>query len=247
MSKVLVFALLFHVFAFVRSQGNDTTAPAIIFANSSASVVTVREGATAVFECYAGGNPAPNISWHSSLGNYLPTHENFHEGSVYKIEHVRREAQLNGFVCTAENGIGEKAVRKFALRVSFKPDAYVLKGLVHEAIGYDVYFYCFVLAYPWPKVVWMKNGEPIANDSHITVTESRTGAFYTTLTIDIKKVEEKHFGTYVCKGENELGSGAVEMNLRKVDKHECPPVCPDPPIILNAPESKSSTLDSGES
>lgn len=114
----------------------------IIFDNSTRSLVVV-EGQKVKLECYAGGHPAPTISWRRDNNALLPTGGAIYRGSVLPIDSVHKDHR-GTYYCVAENGVGHGARRNIAVEVQFAPVVTATRKRVGQALQYDMDLECKV-------------------------------------------------------------------------------------------------------
>ena len=78
-------------------------------------------------------------------------------------------------------------------------------------------FNCTADGIPQPIIVWIKNGQVLLNTSRVTIVSSpESNGFHTnyipiTSVITVKDLRGKDNGSYSCRGDNTVKTGAVLM------------------------------------
>ncbi|XP_044017946.1 lachesin isoform X2 [Aphidius gifuensis] len=185
--------------------------PPFISDNSTRSTV-VSEGQPVTLECYAGGFPQPKISWRRENNAILPTGGSTYKGNVLKIPSVKKEDR-GTYYCVAENGVGRGARRNINVEVEFSPVITAPRPRLGQALQYDMDLECHVEAYPPPAIIWLKDGQQLANNQHQRISHFATADEYTDTTIRIITIEKRQYGDYVCRAENKLGTDETKVEL----------------------------------
>ncbi|XP_058800796.1 lachesin-like [Phymastichus coffea] len=197
--------------------------PPIISDNSTRAVV-VNEHQSVQLECYAGGFPAPRISWRRENNAILPTGGSIYRGNTLKIASVKKEDR-GTYYCVAENGVGRGARRNINLEVEFAPVISVPRPRLGQALQYDMDLECHVVAYPPPAITWHKDEVQLSNNQHYSISHFATADEYTDTTLRVITIEKKQYGQYVCKAANKLGSAQETVELFETIIPVCPPAC----------------------
>ena len=70
--------------------------------------------------------------------------------------------------------------------------------------GYTTHLRCPVDSYPAAQIRWMKPGTSFANED-ISVVKSA---------LEIKRIQEKHEGVYLCQAKNMFGSTFTALSVK---------------------------------
>ncbi|XP_014209726.1 lachesin isoform X2 [Copidosoma floridanum] len=188
--------------------------PPIINDNSTRSVIA-SEGESVQLECYAGGYPAPRISWRRENNAILPSGGSIYRGNILKISSVLKEYR-GTYYCVAENGVGRGARRNINLEIEFAPVITAPRPRLGQALQYDMDLECHVEAYPPPAITWLKDGYQLSNNQHYSISHFATADEYTDTTLKVITIEKKQYGKYMCKAANKLGTAETEVELFEV-------------------------------
>ncbi|XP_049288619.1 platelet-derived growth factor receptor alpha-like isoform X2 [Anopheles funestus] len=114
---------------------------------------------------------------------------NDHEGTIYC--HVR--TQLNSV-----------ETRAFHMEVLDPIAPMLVSGKINQSLSVDLHdplkLECDVVGTPDPKIVWLKDGEPVQPDE----SSNRVQLTKTTLIFEYLKMED--LGTFECRAENKMGT-----------------------------------------
>lgn len=116
--------------------------PPIIFDNSTRAVVTI-EGLSVMLACYAGGHPAPTISWRRENNMILPNGHAVYRGNKLHIDSVHKDHH-GIYYCVAENGVGRGQRRNIDVEVQFAPIVNATRKRVGQALQQDMDLECKV-------------------------------------------------------------------------------------------------------
>lgn len=197
--------------------------PPIIFDNSTRSVV-VSEGEAVKLECYAGGYPAPTVSWRRENYAVLPTGGSQYRGNILTIPTVSKDDR-GTYYCVAENGVGKGKRRNIAVEVEFSPVITVPRPRLGQALQYDMDLECHVVAYPPPAITWWKDDVQLSNNQHYSISHFATADEFTDTTLRILTVEKRQYGKYYCRAANKLGNDEASVELFETVIPICPPAC----------------------
>ncbi|MEE6496324.1 hypothetical protein FKM82_002300 [Ascaphus truei] len=129
--------------------------------------VTLLVNESLVLECAVSGNPAPSISWQKD-GHYITEEMGYtfiSSGRSLQIQNAQL-SDTGRYVCIVENlaGSGQKS---FNLNVHVPP---VVIGSNSENItvveNNFISLSCEVTGFPPPAISWLKDGNPISQNSH---------------------------------------------------------------------------------
>ncbi|XP_015730842.1 contactin-6 isoform X5 [Coturnix japonica] len=164
------------------------------------------KGSSVKLECFALGNPVPNISWRRSDGNSL-TKKIKHDKNkgVLEIPDVQQEDE-GSYECIAENIRGRNIARGQLL-------VYALpewdKKIENAFLSlYDSLFWeCKAKGKPTPSYSWLKNGQPLKSEERIQVENG-------TLIIPVLNMSDS--GLYQCVAENKYDTIYASAELRVI-------------------------------
>ncbi|XP_072203185.1 contactin-6 isoform X4 [Excalfactoria chinensis] len=164
------------------------------------------KGSSVKLECFALGNPVPNISWRRSDGNSL-TKKIKHDKNkgVLEIPDVQQEDE-GSYECIAENIRGRNIARGQLL-------VYALpewdKKIENAFLSlYDSLFWeCKAKGKPTPSYSWLKNGQPLMSEERIQVENG---------TLIIPTLNMSDSGLYQCVAENKYDTIYASAELRVI-------------------------------
>lgn len=181
-------------------------------------------GESIQLECYAFGYPQPSIIWRRENNDLLPTGGSLYKGNILIIHNITK-ADRGTYYCIADNNVGSGARRNVVVEVEFPPTVHVERTVYEQAIGYDVNIQCHVESYPAPMIRWLKDGVEIQDSSNYQISITTTSHDYTDSVLRIKRIEQRHFGQYVCYATNKLASSQQAIMLTESATPVCPPAC----------------------
>ncbi|KAK2914635.1 hypothetical protein Q8A73_005229 [Channa argus] len=146
-------------------------------------------------ECFALGNPVPEISWRRTSGVPFPSKvkmKNSH--AVLEIPNFQQE-DAGTYECMAENRRGKNAVRG---RISFHAKPHWLQTMTDTALSIEenLFWECKASGKPKPSFSWLKNGEQVTAEGRVQI---ENGA----LSIAVLNLSDS--GIYQCVAENKHG------------------------------------------
>lgn len=197
--------------------------PPVISDNSTRSVIT-SAGASISLQCYATGYPMPQISWRRENNDLLPTGGALYRGNILIIHNITKNDR-GTYYCIADNSVGKGARRNVGVEVEFAPQVTVGRQHYSQALHYDADLHCHVESFPYPSIIWLKDGYELKDSQHYRISIFSTSHEFTDTVLRIQRTEKKHFGKYVCKALNKLGSDQKEIELRESANVICPPAC----------------------
>ncbi|XP_067011559.2 interference hedgehog isoform X2 [Anabrus simplex] len=185
----------------VRQQG-PTVAP--YFLSLPRTNYTVRTGSNVTLECSAVGNPVPTTTWEKYGGQLLPERSTMVPGGLHLSGTSR--ADEGTYVCTLNNGVGQKLRHIIALHLQ-EPPVVIMKSPPDEVVleGGEVILECQVKGSPTPQLMWVFNGEAVQDDDHIHASGGK---------LHIKQLEKRHAGIFQCFATNSLGTASGSSMLR---------------------------------
>nr|XP_014707438.1 contactin-3 isoform X4 [Equus asinus] len=164
------------------------------------------KGSTVKLECFALGNPIPQINWRRSDG--LPFSSKIKSrkfNGVLEIPNFQQE-DAGSYECLAENSRG-KNVARGRLTYYAKPQWVQLIKDVEIAVEDNLYWECRASGKPKPSYRWLKNGEALVLEERIQI---ENGA----LTISNLNVTDS--GMFQCIAENKHGLVYSSAELKVV-------------------------------
>ncbi|XP_019734867.1 contactin-4 [Hippocampus comes] len=146
-------------------------------------------------ECFALGNPVPEISWRRTSGVPFPSKvKTKNSNAVLEIPNFQQE-DAGTYECIAENRRGKNAARG---RISFhaKPHWFQTMADTVLSIHQKLFWECKATGKPKPSYSWLKNGEHVIAQGRIQI---ENGA------LSIPTLNLSDSGMYQCVAENKHG------------------------------------------
>ncbi|XP_014834294.1 PREDICTED: contactin-3-like [Poecilia mexicana] len=147
-------------------------------------------------ECFALGNPVPEISWRRTSGVPFPSKVKMkNSNAVLEIPNFQQE-DAGMYECIAENRRGKNAARG---RISYHAKPQWLQTITDTArsIEENLFWECKANGKPKPSYSWLKNGEQMVAEARV---EIENGA------LSITALNLSDSGMYQCVAENKHGS-----------------------------------------
>uniref|UniRef100_A0A8C5URH4 Contactin 3 n=1 Tax=Microcebus murinus TaxID=30608 RepID=A0A8C5URH4_MICMU len=164
------------------------------------------KGSTVKLECFALGNPIPQINWRRSDGLPFPNKIKLKKfNGVLEIPNFQQE-DAGSYECIAENSRG-KNVARGRLTYYAKPHWVQLIKDMEIAVEDNLYWECRASGKPKPSYRWLKNGEALVLEERIQI---ENGA----LTISNLSVSDS--GMFQCIAENKHGLVYSSAELKVV-------------------------------
>ncbi|KAM3877572.1 contactin-3 [Diretmus argenteus] len=157
--------------------------------------VPAAKGSLVKLECFALGNPVPEISWRRTSGVPFPSKvKTKNSNAVLEIPNFQQE-DAGTYECVAENSRGKNVARG---RVSFHAKPHWLQTMTDTAMSIDdnLFWECKANGKPKPSYSWLKDGENILPESRMRI---ENGA------LSIAVLEHSDAGLYQCVAENKHG------------------------------------------
>ncbi|XP_075997580.1 contactin-3 [Genypterus blacodes] len=157
--------------------------------------VPAAKGSVVKLECFALGNPVPEISWRRTSGVPFPTKVKMkNSNAVLEIPNFQQE-DSGTYECIAENRRGKNAARG---RISFHAKPHWLQTITDTSLSIEenVFWECKANGKPKPSYSWLKNGEHVMAESRIQI---ENGA------LSIAALNLSDAGMYQCVAENKHG------------------------------------------
>uniref|UniRef100_A0AAY4BKN4 Contactin 3a, tandem duplicate 2 n=1 Tax=Denticeps clupeoides TaxID=299321 RepID=A0AAY4BKN4_9TELE len=150
--------------------------------------VPAAKGSIVTLECFALGNPVPQITWRRANGTPFPSKVKMKNSNVVLEIPSFQQEDAGGYDCLAENKMG-KNVARGRLLFHAKPQWIQTMRDSALAINERLFWECKANGKPKPSYSWLKNGEV-----HI-----ENGA------LSIAAVNLSDAGMYQCVAENKHG------------------------------------------
>ncbi|XP_062056190.1 contactin-3 isoform X1 [Lepus europaeus] len=164
------------------------------------------KGSTVKLECFALGNPVPQINWRRSDGLPFSSKIKLRKfNGVLEIPNFQQE-DTGSYECIAENSRG-KNVARGRLTYYAKPHWVQLIRDVEIAVEDSLHWECRASGKPKPSYRWLKNGEALVLEERIQI---ENGA----LTISNLNVTDS--GMFQCIAENKHGLVYSSAELKVV-------------------------------
>ncbi|KAM9859038.1 contactin-3 [Aulostomus maculatus] len=158
------------------------------------SVPAAKESVVKV-ECFALGNPVPEISWRRTSGVPFPSKVKMkNSNAILEIPNFQQE-DAGTYECMAENRRGKNAVRG---RISFHAKPHWFQTMADTALSIEenLFWECKANGKPKPSYSWLKNGEQVIAEGRIQI---ENGA------LSIAALNLSDSGMYQCVAENKHG------------------------------------------
>ncbi|KAK5934560.1 hypothetical protein CgunFtcFv8_014950 [Champsocephalus gunnari] len=146
-------------------------------------------------ECFALGNPVPEISWRRTSGIPFPSKVKMkNSNAVLEIPNLQQE-DAGTYECMAENRRGKNAARG---RISFHAKPHWLQTMTDTALSIEenLFWECKANGKPKPSYSWLKNGEQVMAEGRVQI---ENGA------LSIAALNLSDSGMYQCVAENKHG------------------------------------------
>ncbi|XP_056129297.1 contactin-3 [Lampris incognitus] len=153
------------------------------------------KGSVVKLECFALGNPVPEISWSRTSGVPFPSKVKMRKSNaVLEIPNFQQE-DTGTYECVAENSRGKNAARG---RISFHAKPHWLQTITDKALSIEenLFWECKANGKPKPSYSWLKNGESLMSEGRI---QMENGA------LSIAALNLSDAGMYQCVAENKHG------------------------------------------
>ncbi|XP_037656379.1 contactin-3 [Choloepus didactylus] len=153
------------------------------------------KGSTVKLECFALGNPVPQINWRRSDGLPFSSKLKLRKfNGMLEIPNFQQE-DAGSYECIAENSRG-KNIARGRLTYFAKPHWVQIIKDVEIAVEDNLYWECRASGKPKPSYRWLKNGEALVLEERVQI---ENGA----LTIASLNVTDS--GMFQCIAENKHG------------------------------------------
>ncbi|XP_056589801.1 contactin-3 [Triplophysa dalaica] len=158
-------------------------------------MVPAAKGSIVTLECFALGNPVPQITWRRANGVPFPSKVKMKNSNVVLEIPSFQQEDAGGYECVAENKMGKNTVQG---RLSFHAKPQWVQTMRDSALSIEerLFWECKANGKPKPSYSWLKNGEPLVVEDRIHIDN---GA------LAISSVNLSDGGIYQCVAENKHG------------------------------------------
>uniref|UniRef100_A0A673J2A6 Contactin-3-like n=1 Tax=Sinocyclocheilus rhinocerous TaxID=307959 RepID=A0A673J2A6_9TELE len=158
-------------------------------------MVPAAKGSVVTLECFALGNPVPEITWRRANGVPFPSKVKMKNSNVVLEIPSFQQEDAGGYECVAENKMGKNMVQG---RLSFHAKPQWVQTMRDNALSIEerLFWECKANGKPKPSYSWLKNGELLAAEDRIQI---ENGA------LTISSVNLSDAGMYQCVAENKHG------------------------------------------
>nr|XP_047927482.1 contactin-3 isoform X2 [Anser cygnoides] len=164
------------------------------------------KGSTVKLECFALGNPVPQINWRRTDGLPFPSKIKLRKSNgVIEIPNFQQE-DAGLYECITENSRG-KNIARGRLTYYAKPHWIQTIKDTEVAVEDTLYWDCRASGKPKPSYRWLKNGEQLSIEGRIQI---ENGA------LTISNLNLTDSGRYQCIAENKHGVIYSSAELRVV-------------------------------
>uniref|UniRef100_A0A674NNF8 Contactin-3-like n=1 Tax=Takifugu rubripes TaxID=31033 RepID=A0A674NNF8_TAKRU len=160
--------------------------------------VSAARGSTVTLECFALGNPVPEITWKRANGVPFPSKVKMkYSNAVLEIPSFQQD-DTGGYECVAENRMGKNtATGRLCVSVpSAKPQWIQAVKDAALAIEERLHWECRANGKPKPSYTWLKNGQQLLSGDRITVVDG---------VLSVSALALSDAGMYQCVAENKHG------------------------------------------
>ncbi|XP_049682850.1 contactin-3-like isoform X3 [Accipiter gentilis] len=164
------------------------------------------KGSTVKLECFALGNPVPQINWRRTDGLPFPSKIKLRKSNgMIEIPNFQQE-DAGLYECITENSRG-KNIARGRLTYYAKPHWIQMIKDTEAAVEDTLYWDCRASGKPKPSYRWLKNGDQLSIEGRIQI---ENGA------LTISNLNLTDSGRYQCIAENKHGVISSSADLRVV-------------------------------
>ena len=163
------------------------------------------EGDDVTFSCMTNSSTEPVITW-SRLNDELPEGNLESGNSKLYLKNVPRNYS-GTYVCSAENGFGQKTKETIKLDVEYPPEIKIRNSLITEKENNPLELECVIDAKPEAVVTWFKNANKLSEND---VIFNQHGDKHT---ISIQSLSSNDYGNYSCQAQNSRGEAGEHINV----------------------------------
>uniref|UniRef100_A0A4W6C5Q8 Contactin 3a, tandem duplicate 2 n=1 Tax=Lates calcarifer TaxID=8187 RepID=A0A4W6C5Q8_LATCA len=157
--------------------------------------VPAAKGSTVTLECFALGNPVPEITWKRANGVPFPSKVKMkYSNAVLEIPSFQQD-DTGGYECVAENKMGKNTA---AGRLAFYAKPQWIQTMKDTALAIEerLHWECRANGRPRPSYTWLKNGQQLLSEDRIHVEDG-------VLSVSVLTLSDA--GMYQCVAENKHG------------------------------------------
>uniref|UniRef100_A0AAX7UNH7 Contactin 3a, tandem duplicate 2 n=1 Tax=Astatotilapia calliptera TaxID=8154 RepID=A0AAX7UNH7_ASTCA len=157
--------------------------------------VPAAKGSTVTLECFALGNPVPEITWRRANGVPFPSKVKMkYSNAVLEIPSFQQD-DTGGYECVAENKMGKNTVTG---RLAFYAKPQWVQTMKDTALAIEerLYWECRANGRPKPSYTWLKNGQQLLSEDRIHVEDG---------VLSVSALTLSDAGMYQCVAENKHG------------------------------------------
>uniref|UniRef100_A0A8D3BLU8 Contactin 3a, tandem duplicate 2 n=1 Tax=Scophthalmus maximus TaxID=52904 RepID=A0A8D3BLU8_SCOMX len=157
--------------------------------------VPAAKGSTVTLECFALGNPVPEITWKRANGVPFPSKVKMkYSNAVLEIPSFQQD-DAGGYECLAENKMGKNTATG---RLAFYAKPQWIQTMKDTALAIEerLYWECRANGKPKPSYTWLKNGQQLLSEERIRVEDG-------VLSVSVLTLSDA--GMYQCVAENKHG------------------------------------------
>uniref|UniRef100_A0A3Q3WSF6 Uncharacterized protein n=1 Tax=Mola mola TaxID=94237 RepID=A0A3Q3WSF6_MOLML len=189
--------------------------------------VPAAKGSTVTLECFALGNPVPEITWKRANGVPFPSKVKMkYSNAVLEIPSFQQD-DTGGYECVAENRMGKNTATG---RLAFYAKPQWIQAVKDTALAIEerLYWECRANGKPKPSYTWLKNGQQLLSGDRIHVEDG---------VLSVSALTLSDAGMYQCVAENKHGVIYFAAELMVLGRMAF--FCPLNPQIIVAKESLS--------
>ncbi|XP_064161414.1 contactin-3 isoform X1 [Anguilla rostrata] len=164
--------------------------------------VPAAKGSVVKLECFALGNPVPEITWRRTNGVPFPGKVKMRKSNaVLEIPSFQQD-DMGTYECIAENSRGKNTARG---RLSFHAKPHWTQTTRNTALSIEesLYWECKANGKPKPSYSWLKNGETLHTEIAVSNLQGRVQIENGALSISSLNLSDA--GMYQCVAENKHG------------------------------------------
>uniref|UniRef100_A0A674P9M8 Contactin-3-like n=1 Tax=Takifugu rubripes TaxID=31033 RepID=A0A674P9M8_TAKRU len=157
--------------------------------------VSAARGSTVTLECFALGNPVPEITWKRANGVPFPSKVKMkYSNAVLEIPSFQQD-DTGGYECVAENRMGKNTATG---RLAFYAKPQWIQAVKDAALAIEerLHWECRANGKPKPSYTWLKNGQQLLSGDRITVVDG---------VLSVSALALSDAGMYQCVAENKHG------------------------------------------
>ncbi|KAG7227069.1 hypothetical protein INR49_022416 [Caranx melampygus] len=157
--------------------------------------VPAAKGSTVTLECFALGNPVPEITWKRANGVPFPSKVKMkYSKAVLEIPSFQQD-DTGGYECLAENKMGKNTATG---RLAFYAKPQWIQTMKDTALAIEerLYWECRANGKPKPSYTWLKNGQQLLSDDRVHVEDG---------VLSVSALTLSDAGMYQCVAENKHG------------------------------------------